>query len=100
ISQKSGASVAAALEGRGHTVRVIDPAQEPLESVDWPRFDAAFIALHGQFGEDGGVQSLLDGWGVPYTGSDAAASRLAFSKSAAKERFAAEGVPTPPYRLV
>ncbi len=100
ISLKSGAAVSAALTGRGHLVRRTDPADAPLTSVDWPRFDAAFIALHGRFGEDGGVQALLDGWGVPYTGSDASASRLAFSKSASKERFAACHVPTPAYRLV
>ncbi len=100
ISLQSGAAVAAALSERGHHVCPIDPAETLLTSVDWPRFDAAFIALHGRFGEDGGVQALLDGWGVPYTGSDATASRLAFSKSASKERFAACDVPTPAYRLV
>ncbi|MGD9858377.1 MAG: D-alanine--D-alanine ligase, partial [Planctomycetaceae bacterium] len=100
ISLQSGAAVTAALADRGHLVQAVDPAKTPLESVDWPRVDAAFIALHGEFGEDGRVQALLDGWGVRYTGSDAAASRLAFSKSASKERFAACGVPTPRYQLV
>lgn len=100
ISLKSGAAVTEALARRGHRVCAIDPAETPLETVDWPRFDAAFIALHGQFGEDGAVQTLLTGWGVPYTGSRAAASRLAFSKSASKERFLTNGVPTPEYRLV
>jgi D-alanine-D-alanine ligase len=100
ISLQSGAAVCAALQSRGHVIEQIDPAETKLESVDWPRFDAAFLALHGRFGEDGGVQRLLDAWGVPYTGSDAASSRLAFSKSAAKERFAVCHVPTPPYQLI
>jgi D-alanine-D-alanine ligase len=100
ISLQSGEAVCSALRSRGHVIHGVDPAETKLESVDWPRFDAAFIALHGRFGEDGGVQSLLDAWGVPYTGSPAASSRLAFSKSAAKERFAVCKVPTPPYRLI
>ncbi len=100
ISVQSGAAVARALEDRGHRVAIVDPQQTPLETVDWPRSDAAFIALHGEFGEDGTVQTLLRAWGVPFTGSDATASRLAFSKSASKERFIACGVPTPEYRLV
>ncbi len=100
ISLQSGSAVTASLRERGHQVLAVDPAETPLESIDWPRYDAAFIALHGQFGEDGAVQTLLKAWGVPFTGSDAAASRLAFSKSASKERFLSCGVPTPEYRLI
>ncbi len=100
ISLQSGAAVTAALKDRGQWVLSVDPVETPLESVDWPRYDAAFIALHGQFGEDGTVQTLLTAWGVPFTGSDASASRMAFSKSASKERFIACGIPTPEYRLV
>lgn len=100
ISLKSGASVQAALGSRGHVVVPLDPAEIDLESIDWRQFDIAFLALHGRFGEDGQVQQILDRAGVPYTGSDATASRLAFSKSAAKERLAQFGVATAPYVLV
>jgi D-alanine-D-alanine ligase len=100
ISLRSGAAVAAALRALGHRVSLIDPAETKLAGIDWPRFDVAFLALHGRFGEDGQIQSLFESWGVPYTGSDAAAARLAFSKSAAKERFSACGVPTPEYVLI
>lgn len=100
ISLQSGAAVQRALDSRGHTVIQLDPAVVDLPSVDWRQFDIAFNALHGRFGEDGGVQQILEAAGMPYTGSDAATSRLAFSKSAAKERFAQSGVPTPPYVLV
>lgn len=100
VSRQSGNAVANGLTEAGHRVACIDPAEIELSTVDWPKFDVAFIALHGQFGEDGQIQTLLDSWGVPYTGSGAEASRLAFSKSAAKERFLASGVPTPPYVLV
>jgi D-alanine-D-alanine ligase len=100
ISLESGQTVEAALSSRGHLVVPLDPAVVELSSVDWSQFDVAFLALHGRFGEDGQVQQMLEQAGMPFTGSDASASRLAFSKSAAKERFAQFGVPTPPYALV
>lgn len=100
ISLKSGAAVAQALAEIGHAVAQIDPALVDLTELDWSRFDVAFIALHGKFGEDGQVQQVLEDAGIPYTGSGVAASRLAFSKSAAKERFLQHGVPTAPYVLI
>ena len=100
ISLQSGAAVQQALVERGHSALHLDPGVVDLSGVDWRQFDVAFVALHGQFGEDGQVQKILDAAGIPYTGSDANASRLAFSKSAAKERFLQFGVPTPEYSLL
>lgn len=100
ISLQSGAAVQQALSARGHFALHLDPSMVDLAGVDWNQFDVAFLALHGQFGEDGQVQQVLDKAGIPYTGSSAAASRLAFSKSAAKERFLQFGVPTPAYSLL
>ncbi len=100
VSLESGRAVRTALESRGHHVTWIDPADVDLGAYDFSSFDAAFIALHGSFGEDGAVQVILDQAHVPYTGSNAAASRLAFNKSATKERLIQCGVPTPPYVLV
>lgn len=100
VSLKSGAAVQAALASRGHRVMHLDPQLFDLLEVDWRQFDLAFIALHGRFGEDGQVQQILEQVGMPYTGSNSAASRLAFSKSAAKERFQQHGVPTPNYSLI
>jgi D-alanine-D-alanine ligase len=100
ISLESGSNVAAALRRAGHAVQLIDPASTELLAIDWAQFDVAFIALHGAFGEDGGIQELLDGVGLPYTGSRAAASRLAFHKSDAKERFLLAEVPTPSSTLI
>ena len=100
ISLQSGTAVQAALASCGHLVIHLDPAVVDLTGVNWSQFDIAFLALHGRFGEDGQVQQILEEAGVPYTGSDAAASRLAFSNSAGKERFIQFGVPTPPYVLL
>ena len=96
ISLESGTAVARALRERGHTVHAIDPSRQPVHAVDWSAFDVAFIALHGTFGEDGGIQEQLDELGVLYTGSGAEASRLAFDKTAAKNLFRQQGIRTPP----
>ena len=100
VSLQSGAAVARALEARGHEVTRIDPAESDLAQETWGVFDVAFLAIHGRFGEDGQIQRLLEDVGIPYTGSNSDTSRLAFSKSASKERFAQCGVPTPPYVLI
>jgi len=98
VSLRSGAAVAGALESLGHAVTRIDPQPGKLRLP--PDTDAVFVALHGTYGEDGQVQSELDVLGVPYTGCDAAASRLAFDKVLTKERCRAEGVPTARYFTV
>jgi D-alanine-D-alanine ligase len=100
VSLSSGAAVLAALLERGLNAELVDPAITDLHQFAWRPGEVACIALHGAFGEDGDVQQLLDEAGVPYTGSGAEASRLAFSKSAAKLRFQQHHVPTPPYVLV
>ena len=56
--------------------------------------EAVFLALHGGYGENGGVQADLDRMGVPYTGSGAAASRAAMDKILSKELFGRAGIPT------
>jgi len=107
VSLKSGEAVAAAIRAAGHSVFELDPAREDVAAIDWRRMpvgrsdettaaiDCVFIALHGAFGEDGQVQRILETADVPYTGSDSAASAVAFSKWAAKQRFLNHGVPTP-----
>src|SRR5262245_47804822 len=97
ISIASGRNVERALAQAGHDVATIDPAEQPLEAIDWRQFDVCFIALHGGAGEDGRVQAVLESLGVCYTGSGPAASRLAMSKSASKECFLHAGVPTPAF---
>lgn len=57
--------------------------------------DVAFIAMHGPFGEDGTVQGLLEGIGVPYTGSGVLASALAMDKIQSKVILRHYGIPTP-----
>ena len=57
--------------------------------------DIAFMALHGENGENGKVQAALDLFGVRYTGSDYLSSAIAMNKGMAKQFFRANGIPTP-----
>lgn len=100
ISLQSGQNVSEALTAAGHHVEILDPADRSLEAYDFSSFGVVFIALHGEFGEDGQVQALLESRGIPYTGSDSVASRIGLSKSASKERFLLAGIPTPEYALI
>jgi D-alanine-D-alanine ligase len=65
-----------------------------------PQLDVAVIGLHGEYGEDGEVQKLLERHGVPYTGSDSFASYVAMHKVLTKERAKDLGILTPRYRFV
>lgn len=100
ISLQSGAEVEDALRSAGHTVISVDPAEESLFEFDWHRVDLAFLVLHGTNGEDGQIQQELEAIGIPYTGSGAEASRLAFHKHLAKEHFLRAGLGTPEFHVI
>ncbi|MBU1887631.1 MAG: D-alanine--D-alanine ligase [Candidatus Omnitrophica bacterium] len=109
ISIKSGKAVCRALESNG-----IKPV--PLELIkastmngyrdqvsDMIRLsdiDVAFIALHGEFGEDGCVQEVLEGLNIPYTGSRVKASTLGMDKVSSKAIFESKGILTPRYKVI
>src|SRR5438270_1995763 len=92
VSLQSGAAVAKALRALGHTVRELDPRDDSWTLP--PGSDVVFLALHGTYGEDGAVQRHLEELGVPYTGCDSEASRIAFDKVLTKQRCVEAGVPT------
>ncbi|AGY56936.1 D-alanine--D-alanine ligase [Gloeobacter kilaueensis] len=99
VSLASGRAVQAALEKLGHTVRPIDPGPDlPLRLAEEAP-DFVWIALHGDKGENGSLQGLLDWMGLPYNGSGVTASALAMDKVAAKRLFVSENIPTPAYRV-
>ncbi|MDP6439922.1 MAG: D-alanine--D-alanine ligase [Candidatus Brocadiia bacterium] len=97
VSLKSGREVAGALAMLGHEVIPLDLKERSILALESLRPDAAFLALHGEWGEDGGVQELLEEAGIPYTGSGPEASRLAFNKLASKRAFVRHSVGTPDY---
>jgi D-alanine-D-alanine ligase len=59
--------------------------------------DVAFIALHGEFGEDGKIQHILEKMKIPYTGSSPDASYRAMDKIISKKIFQKKGIPTAPF---
>lgn len=69
-----------------------------LEKV-YNSVDVIFNALHGDYGEDGKLQQLLEQWKIPYTGSGPFASALGYNKALAKERFKTLGIKTPKHML-
>lgn len=99
VSLESGKAVLAALVRLGHRVTLSDISPDDLSALDRP-VDFVFIALHGEFGEDGTVQQHLETRGIPFCGSDAAASRRAMDKVVSKQLFESVNVATPAYEVV
>lgn len=108
VSLKTGANILNALRDR-HEVRDIfidksgkwhiDGLERAPERI-FPHIDVVFNALHGEYGEDGRVQQLLDAHGVPYTGSKALPSAIGMNKVLAKKFFKEQGLRTPRHVLV
>ncbi len=68
----------------------------PIASQEiWKDCDIAYLALHGEFGEDGKVQGYLDILGIPYTGSGVFASANGLNKVMSQKIFALHGITTP-----
>lgn len=99
VSLNSGQAVQAALKRLGHEVTARDIGPDDLSALDLPT-DFVFIALHGEFGEDGTLQAELEARGLQYCGSDAAASRGAMNKIESKRRFVRAGIPTPSFEVI
>ena len=121
VSKSTGKSVYTALINLGYQVVVIDPAygiNQPLEVENYfdekdfteilnenyldavnliasTEFNVAFLALHGKYGEDGTIQSLLELKGIKYTGSKVLSSAIAMDKIMSKILFEEYQVPTP-----
>ena len=97
VSLNSGRAVYEALSHKGHSV-VLEDVLSPREFVEkWNTFnaDGVFIALHGDWGEDGRFQTCLDAYGIPYTGSGPEACMFAMDKTVAKLLFSIKKLPIP-----
>jgi D-alanine--D-alanine ligase len=93
VSLASGKAAVDGLREAGYQVTEVDVTGHIVEVP--ADTDVVFIALHGKYGEDGGVQAELSARGIPYTGSDEAASRLAFDKALSKQVMAEASIRTP-----
>jgi len=95
ISIQSGQCVTEALKEAGFDVVTADIRPDNLDILDDSSVNVFFPALHGEFGEDGQLQQILEDKSLLYTGSGPKASRLAFDKLASKKLFTQAGVTTP-----
>lgn len=99
VSLESGRAIADALRRRGHEVFMSDIGPENLAALDRTA-DVVFPALHGPFGEDGTLQSIMQQRKIRYVGSGSRASATAMDKVASKKIAIALGADTPEYELV
>ncbi|TCC52984.1 D-alanine--D-alanine ligase [Kribbella capetownensis] len=95
VSLRSGRRVADALRSVGVEVEQRDVDANLVERLRDDPPDAVFPVLHGVTGEDGALRQVLDLYGVPYVGADAAACRTAFDKPVASTMVGAAGLQTP-----
>ncbi|MFF0754612.1 D-alanine--D-alanine ligase [Streptomyces sp. NPDC004267] len=90
-SLMSGRAAWESLDRQGYTTRFLDPADKTFAD-DIRGADVAFLAIAGQYAEDGKLQGLLEHLNIPYTGSGVAASAVGMHKALAKTIVAAAGV--------
>ena len=95
VSLVSGAACARALESLGARVSAIDAGRDLAAVLTDLRPNVVFNALHGEWGEDGCVQGVLETLNLPYTHSGVLASALAMDKAKSKSVMAAAGVSVP-----
>lgn len=100
VSLNSGAACAKALREKGYEAIEIDAGRDLAARLSDAKPDAVFNALHGQWGEDGCVQGLLELMGLPYTHSGVLASALAMDKQRTKLVLKGAGVPSPEGRVM
>ncbi len=98
VSIRSGTAVAEGLRQAGYAVESVVVTGKKVALP--PGVEAVFIALHGEFGEDGQVQAILRAKGVPYTGSDPESSAASFDKLRCKRILDAHGIPTPRWEVL
>jgi D-alanine-D-alanine ligase len=95
VSLVSGRECADALERLGAKVTRVDAGRDVAQVLSQLKPDVVFNALHGEWGEDGCVQGVLETLGLRYTHSGVLASALAMDKAKAKAVLAAAGVTVP-----
>lgn len=100
VSLAGAREVAKALDPQKYEVRRYDPATDlPKLAAEADQVDAAFVLLHGPFGEDGTVQGFLDLLGIPYQGSGVLGSAVAMDKNIAKILYRDAGLPVAAWEM-
>ena len=99
ISLDTGRQVKKELIKNGYNVKITEPDYKLLEVIKLFKPSIIFNGLHGQFGEDGYIQTILESTKIPYTHSGVMSSAIAMDKELSKRVFIANNILTPKYIL-
>ena len=99
ISLDTGKQVAKELSKNKYSVKITEPNSELFRVIKSFKPNIIFNALHGQFGEDGYIQTILETTGIPYTHSGVISSAIAMDKELSKRIFIKNNILTPKYIL-
>ncbi len=97
ISLDTGKQVAKELKKNGYKIKISEPNKNLKKTIKNFKPGVIFNALHGQFGEDGYIQSILESFKIPYTHSGVIASSLAMDKEISKKIFIKNKIKTPKF---
>ena len=97
ISLDTGLQVAKELKKNGYRVKISEPDNNLKKNIKIFQPNVVFNALHGQFGEDGYIQTILESFQIPYTHSGVIASSIAMDKEISKKIFIKNKIKTPKY---
>ena len=99
ISLDTGKQVAKELKKNGYQIKISEPNSSLLDTIKSFKPNIIFNALHGQFGEDGYIQTILETTKIPYTHSGVISSAIAMDKELSKKIFTKNKILTPKYFL-
>ncbi len=97
ISLDTGLQVAKELKKNGYRVKITEPDNNLEKNIKFFKPNVIFNALHGQFGEDGYIQTILESFKIPYTHSGVIASSIAMDKEISKKIFIKNKIRTPKF---
>ncbi len=95
ISLDTGQQVANELKKNGYSIKITEPDNNLEKNIKIFKPNVIFNALHGQFGEDGYIQTILERFKIPYTHSGVIASSIAMDKEISKKIFIQNKINTP-----
>ena len=95
ISLDTGLQVAKELKKNGYKVKISEPDNQLARNINQFKPNIIFNALHGQFGEDGYIQTILETTSIPYTHSGVIPSAIAMDKELSKKLFVKNKILTP-----
>lgn len=97
VSLASATRVSNALRALGHTFKIVDLNEETIDEIRSFEPDLVWPLIHGDLGEDGSLQDLLETLDYPYVGSDAQGCRMASIKPIAKSKVIEVGLTSPEF---